>query len=148
MEIISPVNAGPELTKGINQLLDQLTGMPGQLSRHQLKRLLASETSRLMVAVEKGVVLGMLTLVIYPIPSATRAVVEDMVVDRSARRKGVGRALLADAIRRARAMGAESLNLTSNPSRKAANRLYRRMGFVPRDTNAYRLTFEPREKTR
>jgi hypothetical protein len=30
------------------------------------------------------------------------------------------------------------VDLTSRPSREAANRLYARLGFVPRDTNVYR----------
>ena len=34
--------------------------------------------------------------------------------------------------------GARSVDLTSRPSREAANRLYRRLGFEPRETNVYR----------
>ncbi len=40
----------------------------------------------------------------------------------------------------ARAEGAITVELTSRPSREAANRLYLRMGFVVRDTNVYRYT--------
>jgi hypothetical protein len=32
------------------------------------------------------------------------------------------------------------VDLTSRPSREAANRLYQRLGFVARDTNVYRIT--------
>ncbi|MFM8266127.1 MAG: GNAT family N-acetyltransferase, partial [Acidimicrobiia bacterium] len=34
--------------------------------------------------------------------------------------------------------GATTVELTSRPSREAANRLYQRIGFVRRDTNVYR----------
>jgi ribosomal protein S18 acetylase RimI-like enzyme len=60
------------------------------------------------------------------------------VVDGAARGRGVGEALNEEAIRRAAAAGARSVDLTSRPSREAANRLYRRLGFEVRDTNVYR----------
>jgi ribosomal protein S18 acetylase RimI-like enzyme len=67
-----------------------------------------------------------------------RAWIEDVVVDGAARGRGVGEALNEEAIRRAAAAGARSVDLTSRPSREAANRLYRRLGFEVRDTNVYR----------
>jgi ribosomal protein S18 acetylase RimI-like enzyme len=44
------------------------------------------------------------------------------------------------AIDEARARGAITVELTSRPSREAANRLYKRIGFVQRETNVYRYT--------
>jgi ribosomal protein S18 acetylase RimI-like enzyme len=43
---------------------------------------------------------------------------------------------------RAKALGAKSVDLTSRPSREAANRLYQRLGFEPRTTNVYRMAIE------
>ena len=45
------------------------------------------------------------------------------------------------ALEEAKARGAKDVSLTSRPSREAANRLYRRIGFDSRDTNVYRYTF-------
>jgi len=42
------------------------------------------------------------------------------------------------AILEAHHRGAITVDLTSRPSREAANRLYQRIGFVARDTNVYR----------
>ena len=42
-------------------------------------------------------------------------------------------------VEHARELGCRTVDLTSRPSREAANRLYQRAGFVPRDTNVYRL---------
>jgi len=67
-----------------------------------------------------------------------RAWVEDVVVDSSARGRGVAEMLCRDALNRACAAGARTVDLTSRPSREAANRLYERLGFVPRETNVYR----------
>ncbi len=39
-----------------------------------------------------------------------------------------------------RHVGTRGVDLTSRPSREAAKRLYRRLGFEPRDTNVYRPT--------
>jgi ribosomal protein S18 acetylase RimI-like enzyme len=41
------------------------------------------------------------------------------------------------AIERAKRAGAEGIELTSRPSRAAANEMYRTMGFVQRETNVY-----------
>ena len=66
---------------------------------------------------------------------------EDVVVDERLRRKGIGEALTRLALERARLAGAPWVDLTSNPARLDANRLYQRMGFEPRNTNLYRYKF-------
>jgi ribosomal protein S18 acetylase RimI-like enzyme len=76
----------------------------------------------------------------FPIPTGLRAWIEDVVVDDAARGRGVGEALNRAALERARAAGATTVDLTSRPSREAANRLYRRLGFEARDTNVYRYS--------
>jgi ribosomal protein S18 acetylase RimI-like enzyme len=48
--------------------------------------------------------------------------------------------LSREAIRIAASRGARTVELTSRPSRESANRLYRRIGFEPRETNVYRYT--------
>ena len=91
-------------------------------------------------------VVGVLTLVVFPIPTGTRAWVEDVVVDEAARGCGLGGRLLKKAVELARAAGAKTLDLTSRPSREAANRLYRRCGFEIRETNVYRMDLEALER--
>jgi len=71
------------------------------------------------------------------VPTGVRSIVEDVVVDESARRQGVGEALMRRALDLAREAGASGLSLTSRPEREAANRLYQSMGFELRKTNAY-----------
>jgi len=74
----------------------------------------------------------------YRIATGLKAWIEDVVVDEAARGHGVGEALNLAALDEARRRGAKAVSLTSRPSREAANRLYQRMGFIPRDTNVYR----------
>jgi ribosomal protein S18 acetylase RimI-like enzyme len=85
----------------------------------------------------------MLTLVVFRIPTGLRAWIEDVVVDEGARGRGVGAALNQAAIRLAGEHGARTVDLTSRPSREVANRLYSRLGFVPRETNVYRFEGPP-----
>ena len=60
------------------------------------------------------------------------------VVDRLQRMGLVARTPSSDDHR------AKDVSLTSRPSREAANRLYQRIGFEPRDTNVYRFELEGR----
>lgn len=83
-------------------------------------------------------ILGMLTLATFIIPTGKRAWIEDVVVDSAARGQGAGQALVEAAIAHAKKIGAKSVDLTSRPSREAANRLYVRSGFTARQTNIYR----------
>lgn len=83
-------------------------------------------------------ILGMLTLATFAIPTGLRAWVEDVVVDSAARGQGAGQALVEAAVAHAEKIGARTVDLTSRPSREAANRLYQRAGFQLRDTNVYR----------
>ena len=82
--------------------------------------------------------------VVVPMPAGLRARIEDVVVDEAARGQGIGAALTQAAIRLAAAEGARTVDLTSRPSRAAANRLYERLGFRLRDSRMYRFTIEAR----
>jgi ribosomal protein S18 acetylase RimI-like enzyme len=87
----------------------------------------------------EGPIVGMVTLVLFRLPTGMRAWVEDVVVDTAARRRGVAETLTRAAVEVARARGAKTVDLTSRPSREAANNLYRKVGFQERDTNVYRI---------
>ncbi len=103
--------------------------------------LVASDSVNLLIARDKGGrVVGTLTLVVFGIPTGVRAWIEDVIVDDEARGQGVGAALTEKALETARLAGARTVDLTSRPSREAANRLYQRLGFEQRDTHVYRHT--------
>jgi ribosomal protein S18 acetylase RimI-like enzyme len=80
---------------------------------------------------------GILCLTIYRVPTGLRSIIEDVIVDESARRQRIGEALVHFAIDLARAAGADGVSLTSNPQREAANQLYQSIGFELRKTNPY-----------
>ena len=125
------------LTDAVGRLVPQLSRTSRAPTHAELGEIAATQT--LLVERDGDAVNGALTLVLYRIPTGLRARIEDVVVDESARGRGVGEALTREAIRLAREAGARHVELTSHPSREAANRLYRRLGFELRETNAYRL---------
>ncbi|MCX4548955.1 GNAT family N-acetyltransferase [Streptomyces sp. NBC_01387] len=132
-----------ELVRAFTRLLPQLSSTARPLDREALAALASVDTQTLLVARVDGEVAGTLTLVVSPLPSGRRAHVEDVVVDTAARGHGVGRALIEHALGVAEAAGARTVDLTSRPSREAANRLYERVGFRRRESNVYRYAFEP-----
>lgn len=129
-----------ELMDAVERLIPQLSSSNPPPTRAQVEEIVAAEASVLFVARDETGILGMLTLVLFRIPTGLRAWIEDVVTDEAARGKGVGRAINEAALEHARAAGATTVDLTSRPSREAANRLYRRIGFEARETNVYRFT--------
>jgi ribosomal protein S18 acetylase RimI-like enzyme len=107
----------------------------------RLREIVACPCATLLLARNAdGRIIGTLTLVIFPIPTGVRAWIEDVVVDSQARGAGAGEALTRRALEIALSRKARTVELTSNPKRVAANRLYQKLGFKLRETNLYRYT--------
>ena len=139
IDIYELSSADGKTLRAVNELIPQLSQSASLMNEIQLRQLLESEATKLFFAQDKEVVLGMLSLVIFPIPTGTKAWVEDVVVSQTARGKGVGVALMNHALAVAKDAGAKSVDLTSRPSREVANKLYQKLGFTARETNVYRL---------
>lgn len=120
------------------QLIPQLSSSNPAPDGAALRRIVDHDATTLFLAHLDGRIVGSLTLAVFPIPTGVRAWIEDVVVDEGVRGHGVGEALNRAALERARSLGAITVDLTSRPSREAANRLYKRLGFVERETNVYR----------
>ena len=132
----------PELVEAFTRLLPQLSRSAAPPTAESLGEVVGSPACHLLVAQGPGGIVGSLTLVVFPIPTGQRAWIEDVVVDEAARGGGVGAKLNEAALDLARRLGARTVDLTSRPSREAANRLYQRLGFAPRETNVWRMTLE------
>ncbi|MEJ2613152.1 MAG: GNAT family N-acetyltransferase [Candidatus Thiodiazotropha sp.] len=138
MEIKQVTDVSEFILKSLNELITQLSSTAALLSEEKLSEIIKSPCVYLLVAEEKGAIFGSLTLVVFTIPTGRRAWIEDVVVSESARGKGVGFALSEYAVNLASKLGAKTVDLTSRPSRVAANALYKKVGFVERNTNVYR----------
>lgn len=139
VEVTEVSEATPEVLAALRELLPQLSTSAGPLSAEALAEMVAAPGTAVLVARHDGQVVGSLTLVVFRVPTGLRAWIEDVVVAEHARGAGIGASLCRAAIARARSAGARNVDLTSRPSREAANRLYQRLGFVVRQTNLYRL---------
>ncbi len=128
-----------ELVDAFRRLMPQLSSSNSAPTRAELAEMIESPATTLFVARdENGEIVGSLTLAMFRIPTGRRAWIEDVVVDNAQRGRGIGEALTREALAVAKAAGAMTVDLTSRPSREAANRLYQRVGFEKRETNVYR----------
>jgi ribosomal protein S18 acetylase RimI-like enzyme len=138
MKIVEVTEYSDEVLTALNKLLPQLSSSAVLLSESALKEIISHPATHLLMAIEQGTYFGTLSLVIFPIPTGIRAWIEDVVVSEEARGKGVGQLLSNYAVELAASLGAKTVDLTSRPSRVAANALYKKVGFIQRETNVYR----------
>jgi ribosomal protein S18 acetylase RimI-like enzyme len=131
-----------QTVEAFGRLIPQLSTSSAVPTAAYLRRMLESDATVLFAARQDDVVVGLLTLVIVRIPTGIRARIEDVVVDESARGQGIGARLSHAAIERAAQEGVRTVDLTSRPSRVAANRLYERLGFQERETRVYRYQLD------
>jgi len=138
LEIVT--KADEELYEAFQRLVPQLTNNNPPPSLNDLAALVRDAVSTLIIARnDNNDIIGALTLAVYRVPTGIRSVIEDVIVDISTRGEGVGEALMLRGIELAREKGAGNISLTSNPMRVAANKLYLRVGFTKRETNAYQM---------
>ena len=129
-----------ELQEALQRLIPQLGVHKIPPTLQQLNQIIKSESSMLLAARypdENGAITGVLSLTIYRVPTGIRSIIEDLVVDKKTRRRGIGEALVRHAIELAREVGADGVSLTSNSQREEANQLYQSLGFELRKTNPY-----------
>jgi ribosomal protein S18 acetylase RimI-like enzyme len=133
------VSVTPDVARAIARLVPQLSSSAPPPTEEDIADISRSPATVLLVARDSGgEIVGSLTLVLFRAPTGPRSWIEDVVVDEAQRGGGIGSALVNEALARARAAGARTVDLTSRPSREMANRLYVRLGFTRRETNVYR----------
>jgi ribosomal protein S18 acetylase RimI-like enzyme len=131
----------PELARSLPDLVRQLSSSAKLPTKEELEQIVLSPATVLLAAYRSESIVGMLTLVIFRIATGVRGIIEDVVVDEAHRGQGIAGALVREALARAQLSGARTVDLTSRPSRVAANRLYQKLGFLQRESNVYRFSF-------
>ena len=113
---------------------------PSDLLAEAFARLLPQLSERMTAPDREAVArIGLLSVALYDVPSGRKAWIEDVVVDAATRGRGIGEALVREALALARREGVARVMLTSNATRRASHRLYERMGFVRYETDCFRL---------
>jgi ribosomal protein S18 acetylase RimI-like enzyme len=131
-----------EVVSSVTRMLPLLSSSSPPPTVEEISEIVRSPATTLFVARDGdgGSIVGTLTLAIFRTPTGLRAWIEDVIVAEEARGQGCGELLTRAALDAARGAGAKTVDLTSRPSREAANRLYRRVGFEARETNVYRFS--------
>ncbi len=133
----------PEIVAAFERLIPHLSKSSPPPSRAELEDIVASPTTDLFVVFDaEDAIVGVSTLATFRIPTAIRSWIEDVIADPAASGQGIGEALTTAMLDRARHLGAKTVELTSRPSREAANHIYQKVGFTRRETNVYRMTLE------
>ena len=107
----------------------------GSRPQRELERALAGRHEALFVAEVDGRTVGLVHVKVYDTPDhplqvqRRRGHVEDIVVQREYRRRGVGRAMMEAAAAWCERAGAEQLLLTVWDGNASAEAFYRRMGY-------------------
>ena len=132
-----------ESLKDINALLAQLRGEPfdTKATLAQASGILLDKNIVCMVIQDGSKIVGMATLYTFQKFGKRVGHVEDVVVDSAYRGQGLGEKIMLAVIDAARTKKMTSIDLTSNPARIAANKLYQKIGFEHYETNVYRMKF-------
>ena len=133
-----------DLVSAFANLTPQLSSSAPAPSADELASIIAQPGTTLFIARDDdtGEIVGTLTLVVFPIPTGRRAWIEDVIVDSAASGQQLGERLSQAALDKAKELGCRTVELTSRPSREAANHIYKKLGFEQRDTNVYRFSLE------
>lgn len=134
-------------TAAINKLLGELTNGKARVLT-SVDIFAITRQSELVIIVARDLkknlldganIIGMGTIHWIELPTKVNAYIDDVVVDSNYRGQKIGEKITQELIRIAKLIGAKCIDLTSSPSRTAANKLYQKLGFVKRETNVYRL---------
>ena len=143
IRIVEVDSVTPALVEAFVRLTPHLSKSNPAPGEEHLREIVDSPATVLLMALDDdGRYVGTLTLALFRIPTALRAWIEDVIADPDVSGQGVGRALTLEALRIARERGAKTVDLTSRPSREAANHIYKAVGFTQRETNVYRYELE------
>lgn len=140
MRIEQVIQVDEKIVDAFKVLIPQLVGREDYPTQEELESIVESDHIFLLAAIDDDdEIVGTLTIALYRIPTGKKAIIEDVVVDARARGKGAASMLMHSGIEIARQKGAKKIELTSNPTRIAANKMYLKLGFNLRETNFYRL---------
>ena len=136
--------ATAEIQAALARLLPQLNPTLPVPDMERLRRLIADPDVTLLVARDGDEIVGTTTVIAYTTPFWIKARLDEVVVDASARGKGVGEALVLAALDVGRQRGAQIAELQSGrgSNRDDAHRLYLRLGFEIRDSDVMRIRLD------
>ena len=131
--------ATSEDAKTVASLLAQLSFSAPPFAHADLDVMAADPATTILAARAREEIVGIATLVVCRVATGVRAFIEDVVVSDAHRGKGLGERLVRAPIDQAACPGVQKIDLTSQPCRETASKLYQRLVFERRQTNVDRL---------
>lgn len=141
IEVTEATVVDDALVDAFARLIPQLSRSSPPPATAELQSIVDNPNTFLFVARDGESIIGSLTLATFRIPTGLRAWIEDVVVDAAASGQRAGETLSRAALDKAKVLGCRTVDLTSRPSREAANHIYRKLGFELRESNLYRYEF-------
>lgn len=137
-ELISPSEVDLEQ---IAELITQLRGKDISVAdiKTDVEAIVQSSVKAIIVAREVDEIVGVLVVNILMKLAKREARIDEFVVDSNVRGGGLGKKIITFALDWAWSKDCNTVELTSRPSRVAANHLYQKLGFALRKTNVYVL---------
>ena len=136
VDVVARVDA--DLAEAAARLVPQLSTSARVPGQWELGQIVKEPGTALIVAREGRVIVGMLTLHTFRATTGIHAWIQDVVVDKAAKGRGVSELLTQEAVRLSAERGAHTAELASRPSRAGKGRLYERLGFELRQAQLYR----------
>lgn len=132
------VTYSPQVLADIDALMHELS-VTSFCNEELLKNALNDQNVHVYVILDEGHIVATGTLCIKHTLEYTIADIESVVVSTKCRGKGYGKEMMAVLIDKARKLNVHHIQLTSNPKRLAANKLYQDLGFERYETNCYKM---------
>lgn len=131
-----------QVTRSLAELLPQVSSSAEPVRQERVVELVESDSTRIVVATLDDQIRGMALLCICRTLKGRFGLVEEVAVDADARGHHLGVEVMVRLLEVAHDERLDFVELTSRPSRKAANGLYQSLGFEQRETNVYRHRLE------
>lgn len=108
-------------------------------SEEKLQMVVNDSNAHLFVLRDNGRIIGCCTMAVFFSPTGKKASLEDVALLPEYQGQHLGRMLVEHALNEMRKEAPIHIQLTSRPSRVAANGLYKALGFHQKETNVYFL---------
>jgi ribosomal protein S18 acetylase RimI-like enzyme len=130
------------ILKDINLLLRNVSRPDSPSVTSDSLDIFFSKSGAIVIALDEEKIIGMASLVLVTKVNGRSGRVEHVSVLPEYAGKGVGREMMRWLIEEAKRLQLRQLDLTTEPSCKAVNALYQKLGFIKRKTNHYRLLLQ------
>jgi LacI family transcriptional regulator len=121
--------------------LTSLLDPSAEFDAASLRQSMRDGSATVFVKRTRGRIVAAAAIARFSTPTGTHHRIEDVIVHPTLRGKGIGKKMMTHLLDHLRSRQAKSVELTSRPSRVAANALYRSLGFARRETNVYEYRF-------